>query len=87
MYIYVWLVTTLKTEFSFVRSVVKTLSNCFGIYCSLFILFLQAILKVFVDLATIPQSINGITGHLFHTCRNAIMAIQCLEIFYVASFA
>ncbi len=35
-----------------------------------------------------PQSVNGITGrHLFRTWRNAIMAIQCLELLYVALFA
>ncbi len=33
----------------------------------------------------ISQSVNGITGrHLFRTCRNAIMAIQCLELLSVA---
>ncbi len=36
----------------------------------------------------IAQSVNGITGrHLFCTCWNAVMAIQCLELLYVASFA
>ncbi len=35
-----------------------------------------------------PQSVNRITGRqLFRTGRNAIMAIQCLELLYVALFA
>ncbi len=34
------------------------------------------------------QSVNGITGRqLFRTGRNAIMAIQCMELLYVALFA
>ncbi len=37
---------------------------------------------------TKSQFVDGITGrHLFCTCRNAIMAIHCLELLYVASFA
>ena len=36
----------------------------------------------------VSQSGNGITGrHLFRTCRNATMAIQCLELLYVALIA
>ena len=36
----------------------------------------------------IPQSVNEITGyHLFRTCQNAIVAIQCLELLYIALFA
>ncbi len=31
----------------------------------------------------LSQSVNGITGrHLFRTCQNAIMAVQCLELLY-----
>ncbi len=42
----------------------------------------------FTFLSFIPQSVNGITcRHLFHTCRNAIMAIKCLELLYVASLS
>ena len=41
-----------------------------------------------VATAAITQSVNRITcRHLFRTCRNAIMAIQCLELLYVAMFA
>ncbi len=42
----------------------------------------------FVFMLHETPSVNGITcRHLFRTCRNAIMAIQCLELLCVASFA
>ena len=41
-----------------------------------------------INQLTLAQSVNGITGrHLFRTCRNAFMAIQCLELLYVTLFA
>ncbi len=36
----------------------------------------------------VTREVARITGrHLFHTCRNAIMAIQCLELLYITLFA